>query len=221
MLSTKTRSTIIALVASAGLAATSAPFTPVASASKNTGGYQKTVGKVKAWQNTCGNAQISFENALTLAEVDKASGDRAPAGPVAPVVPVTPVPPPKQPWTLVNVNATVLLWAIVTVPTPLPSVCRNSGTIAVAFVLLLTFAVVLTDVKISEFGSLHSAMAVEPLNEFPVSLTSVPEQPDVGETEVRCHADATCALARKTSRPSTPAMTAADDVLRMRNACRR
>jgi hypothetical protein len=75
MLSTKIRTTIIALVASAGLAATSAPLTPVASASKNTGGYQKTVGKVKAWQNTCANAQISFENALTMAEVDKTSGD--------------------------------------------------------------------------------------------------------------------------------------------------
>ena len=80
MLSTRIRTTIIALVASAGLAATSAPLTPVASASKNTGGYQRTVGKVKAWQNTCANAQISFENALTLAEVDRNGGNQAASG---------------------------------------------------------------------------------------------------------------------------------------------
>ena len=76
MLSTKIRTLIIALIAATGIAATSAPLTPVASAVKNNGGYQTSVGKVKQWQSTCANAQISFANAVTLAEVRVEEGDQ-------------------------------------------------------------------------------------------------------------------------------------------------
>ena len=76
MLSTKIPTIITALVASAALSAASAPLTPVASAAKNNGGYQKSVGKVRQWQNTCANAQISFTNAITLAETDAEAGDQ-------------------------------------------------------------------------------------------------------------------------------------------------
>jgi len=47
-------------------------------------------------------------------------------------------------------------------PTPLPSVCKSTGTIAVACVLLRIVAFVVTVVKMSELGSLHSAVVVEP-----------------------------------------------------------
>ncbi len=33
------------------------------------------MGKRRAWHNTCTNAQISFDNALTLAEYDAKQGD--------------------------------------------------------------------------------------------------------------------------------------------------
>jgi len=46
---------------------------PVASASPNTHAYAKTVGK--RWHNTCANAQVSFENAIILTEVDAQQGD--------------------------------------------------------------------------------------------------------------------------------------------------
>ncbi|MGO8904490.1 MAG: hypothetical protein ACLQMH_02555 [Solirubrobacteraceae bacterium] len=67
-----------------------------------------------------------------------------------------------QAWKSLKLKKTVLLWSSDTVPAPPPSVCRNTGTIAVALVLLLTVAVVVTVVKISELGSLHSAVVVDP-----------------------------------------------------------
>jgi len=73
-----------------------------------------------------------------------------------------PSPLPKQVWIFGKVKATVLLWFSETVPTPLPSVCKNIGTMAVAFVLLITWAVVVRVVKIGELGSLHSVVAVDP-----------------------------------------------------------
>jgi hypothetical protein len=76
-MSTKIRTTIMALVAAAVIAATSAPLTPVASAAKNNGGSQTSVGKVKQWKGTCLNAQVSFANAKTLAEVSAGEGDQA------------------------------------------------------------------------------------------------------------------------------------------------
>jgi hypothetical protein len=113
----------------------------------------------------------------------------------------------KQFWSWLNVNGTVLLPSMFTVPTPDPSVWEKSGTMPVAFVLLWTFAVVSCDVKINELGSDHLTFVDVPLNAVPVSLTSaVPGHPDVGETDVRCHADAAWALPRNTNSPSVLAM---------------
>ena len=53
MPSTKIRTSIIALVASAGLAAASAPLTPVASAAKPNGGYQKSSEALKMSMYAC------------------------------------------------------------------------------------------------------------------------------------------------------------------------
>jgi len=76
MLSSKIRTTVITLVAASSFAFASVPFTSIASAAPNNHGYAKTVGKRKQlWQNTCANAQISFDNALTLAEVEAGQGD--------------------------------------------------------------------------------------------------------------------------------------------------
>jgi hypothetical protein len=80
--------------------------------------------------------------------------------------------------------------------------------IAVAFVLPVTFAVVFSVVNNSELGSLHSAVADDPLNDVPVSLTPAPGQPDVGETDARCQADAAWALPKNTSSTSVPAKSA-------------
>ena len=74
MLSTKIRTAVITLTAACSVALASVPFTPVASATPNTHGYAKTVGK-SLWHNTCANAQISFDNAVTLAEWDVEQGD--------------------------------------------------------------------------------------------------------------------------------------------------
>ena len=57
---------------------------------------------------------------------------------------------------------TVLLWLSDTVPAPLPSVCKNTGTSAVACVLLRIVAFVVRVVKISELGARHSAVVVDP-----------------------------------------------------------
>jgi hypothetical protein len=74
MLSTKTRTTIVTLVATCSVALAGVPLASVASATPNTHAYAKTVGK-RAWHNTCANAQISFDNALTLAENEAHEGD--------------------------------------------------------------------------------------------------------------------------------------------------
>jgi len=73
MLSTKIRTTVITLIAASSVALAGVQFTPVASASPNTHAYAKTVGK--RWHNTCANAQVSFENAIILTEVDAQQGD--------------------------------------------------------------------------------------------------------------------------------------------------
>ena len=76
MLSTRIRTAVIALTAACSVALASVPFTPVASATPNTHGYAKTVGK-RPWHNTCANAQTSFDNAVTLAGIDADQGDTA------------------------------------------------------------------------------------------------------------------------------------------------
>jgi len=71
--------------------------------------------------------------------------------------------PVTQAWKSLKLKMTEeVLWLSDTVPAPLPSVCRNTGTTAVALVLLMTLAVVVTVVKISELGSFHSAVVVDP-----------------------------------------------------------
>jgi len=75
--------------------------------------------------------------------------------------------------------------------------------IPVAFVELVTVAVVSCDVKMNELGSVHWIFDVDPLNEVPVNVTVSPGHPVVGETDVRCHADAAWALPRNTKRPIT------------------
>jgi len=74
MLNIKIRTTVVTMAVASSVAFASFPFTPVASASPNTHGYAKTVGK-RAWHNTCANAQISFENAIILAEGEAQQGD--------------------------------------------------------------------------------------------------------------------------------------------------
>ena len=74
---TKTRTLIIALVASAGFAV-AGPLAPVASATKNVGTYQKTVGKLKAIkaENPCASWQMNYENTMELVENDAKAGDQ-------------------------------------------------------------------------------------------------------------------------------------------------
>lgn len=107
----------------------------------------------------------------------------------------------------------LLLPSTETVPVPVPD-SRNNGTVAVAFVLPLTFAVVDCDVNNTALGAVHVAVVDVPLKPVPVKVTSVPGHPDVGETEVRCHADAASALAKKTSSPSVPAKRLARLIVR-------
>ena len=69
MLSTKISPIIIALVASASFAL-AGPLAPVASATKNVGTYQKTVGKLKhiKAEDPCAVWQRSFENSVEMME---------------------------------------------------------------------------------------------------------------------------------------------------------
>ena len=65
MLGSNIRTALIPLIAASGIALATGPLTPVASATK------KSVGgtaKVRQWHNTCSDAQISYENALTIGE---------------------------------------------------------------------------------------------------------------------------------------------------------
>jgi hypothetical protein len=132
-------------------------------------------------------------------------GPAGPAGPAGPVAP-PPLPLPKQFWMSMYVKATVLLPSIDVVPAPEPSVWSKSGTIPVALVELVTVAVVSCVVKMNELGSDHLIFDVDPLNDVPVNVMTVPGHPVVGETDVRCHADAAWALPRNTNRPSVLAM---------------
>jgi hypothetical protein len=72
--STKIRTTVITLIAACSVAFASVAFTPVASSAPNNHRYAKTVGK-RLSHNTCANAQISFDNAITLAEYDAKQSD--------------------------------------------------------------------------------------------------------------------------------------------------
>jgi hypothetical protein len=74
---TKTRTIIIALAASASFAA-AGPLTPVASATKNVGTYQKTVGKLKQIkaESPCPGWQSNYENTVEILENDAKAGDQ-------------------------------------------------------------------------------------------------------------------------------------------------
>jgi hypothetical protein len=79
MLSTKIRTTAIALIAACGIAiATIAPA--VSQATKNNYGYQKTVGKRRQWLNTCANAQISYTNWTEFSRWEFIKGETAYSG---------------------------------------------------------------------------------------------------------------------------------------------
>src|SRR5271157_746480 len=99
------------------------------------------------------------------------------------------------------VKDTVLLRSIATVPAPDLS-DRNSGAGASAEVLLSTLAFVVAEVYRNASGSVHSASVSVPLKLVPVNLIVVLGHPVVGDTDVRCHADAAWALAKNTSTPS-------------------
>jgi hypothetical protein len=76
MLSTKTRTTFVALIATCSVAFVAAPLASVAGGKPNNHAYAKTVRRRNGpWHNTCANAQISFENAITLTEYDAGQGD--------------------------------------------------------------------------------------------------------------------------------------------------
>lgn len=75
MLSSKIRNTAFAVLAASSIALAGAPLTSVASAAPNNHAYAKTVGKRRAWQNTCANAQVTFDNVITLVEYDAERGD--------------------------------------------------------------------------------------------------------------------------------------------------
>jgi hypothetical protein len=78
MLSTKTRTTLTALIAALSFAtATIAPA--VSQADKNNGTYQKTVGK-RRWMNTCANAQVSYTNWTELSRQEFIKGETAYSG---------------------------------------------------------------------------------------------------------------------------------------------
>jgi len=82
---------------------------------------------------------------------------------------------------------------------------RNSGAgaVAVVFVTVVTAGVVVL-LKSSAAGSFHSAFVFVPTlpKLLPVNVIVVPGHPVVGDTDVRCQADAAWALAKNTSRPS-------------------
>jgi hypothetical protein len=112
----------------------------------------------------------------------------------------------------VKVNGTEFVWLSATLPLPDPALpgpldsCSKNGSTAVAFVELSIFGCVAWNWKISAVGSNHMASSVSPLNPVPVKWTTVPGHPDVGDTDVRCAADAAWALPKNTSRPSVLAM---------------
>ncbi len=79
MLSTRIRTTAIAVIAACSVG--TAAITPAASqATKNNYGYQKTVGKVRRWHNTCANAQISYTNWTALSRQEFIKGETAYSG---------------------------------------------------------------------------------------------------------------------------------------------
>jgi hypothetical protein len=72
----KTRTTIITLIAASSFAGASmAPA--VAQATKNTGAYKKSSEAIKAQQpkNRCADLKLTFENYITLAEIEGKNGN--------------------------------------------------------------------------------------------------------------------------------------------------
>jgi hypothetical protein len=132
-----------------------------------------------------------------------------PFSPFLPLVPLAPPPPPPPPqfWTLVNENDSLpvsdlpkFIPTSPTAPPPLPCVCSMNGSIAVAVVLLVTFAVVNKTGNFCAPGSFHSTSAVDPVKPVPVNVTSVPGHPPSGDTDVSFGAaDAAWALPSSTS----------------------
>jgi hypothetical protein len=111
----------------------------------------------------------------------------------------------------VNVNGSVLLWSIATVPVPV-SIDKNNATTDVAVVFAtVTSAGVVAELNRKAVGSYHSAVVFVPLAPKPVPvkvMVSVAGETSPGhpvdlEILVRCHADAAWALPRNTSRPTT------------------
>ena len=103
-----------------------------------------------------------------------------------------------------NVKGTVLLWSMLTMPLS-GARDRNSGAgaVAIVFVTVVTAGVVVL-VKSSAAGSFHPAFVFVPTlpKLVPVNVIVVPGHPVVGDTDVRCQADAAWALAKNTSRPN-------------------
>src|SRR5271154_660153 len=95
----------------------------------------------------------------------------------------------------------LLLWLILTVPTP-DEIDRNSGAGEVAVVLLVIVAVVLACVYRIPDGSDHSTVAVLPLKLVPVNVTGFAGHASFGSAVFSVHADAAWALPRNTSRPT-------------------
>jgi len=77
MLTTKIRTTFIALVAASSFAAVTGPLAPVASASKNTGAFSKSSEAHKQkLMGGCAKAKITFENWVNMAENDAEAGNQ-------------------------------------------------------------------------------------------------------------------------------------------------